>query len=236
MRQRVLARAVIGACIALLCHETADADHLTGRYTMVSQDPRTAQMAGSVLQLQQNGRNLAGQISGTNFRAQLQGETDGGNNARGFMTPQGGQRQYFEATWEPAGIRLNLIATDRQGRPDYGAAITLLYAREGGAPGVGGMAPPGQPGIGGGYPQPGAAGGGYAPGPSPGQWPSGAAGGYPPAGQPGYPPQGQGYPPQGGAPPGFPSQGGMPPGYPPQSGMPPGYPQQGPPPGQWPQR
>jgi len=40
---------VAGGLIALaLCGEAA-ADHMTGRYTMVPQDPRTATMAGSVL-------------------------------------------------------------------------------------------------------------------------------------------------------------------------------------------
>lgn len=208
MIPRALARFVVGCLAFVACCGEADADHLTGRYTMVSQDARTAQMAGSVLQLQQSGRSLMGQIAGANFRAQIQGETDGGNNARGFMTVQSGQRQYFEAVWEQGGLRMSLIATDQQGRPDHSAAITLLFTREAGG------APPGMPG------QPGAGGPGYGAQPGYGGQPgSGGQPGF--GGQPGY---GSGQPSPGG-------------GYPPQ-GQPasPYPPQPGPPPGQWPPR
>jgi hypothetical protein len=238
MIPRVLAAVILGGLVAVACCGQADADHLTGRYTMVSQDARTAQMTGSVLQIQQSGRNLAGQITSSNFRAQIQGETDGGNNARGFMTAQGGQRQYFEAAFDQSGVRMALIAADNQSRPDHNAAIILMFAREGGAHGM-----PGQPGAGGqpGYgPPPGSGGGqpgyGSQPGPGGGQPSYGAQPGYG-GGQPGYGSQpgygqpGAGQPNYGGQP----GPGGQPGGYPP-SGSPYPSPQQGPPPGQWPPR
>jgi hypothetical protein len=214
MIQRTAGLVFLGWLIAAACFTEAAADHLTGLYKMVSQDARTAQMAGSILRIQQNGRALQGQITGSKFTAQIQGETDGGNNARGFMTAQGGQRQYFEAAFDQSGaVRFSLIATDGQGRPDYNAAITLMFARESGAP-------PGYPG-------------------QPGQGPPPGYGGTPPGygAQPGYPTQpgagGQsGYGPPGTGQPGY---GGAPPGYGPQPG--PSYPpQQGAPPGQWPPR
>jgi hypothetical protein len=223
MIQRTAGLVFVGWLIAVACFTEAAADHLTGLYKMVSQDARTAHMAGSILRIQQNGRALQGQITGSKFTAQIQGETDGGNNARGFMTAQGGQRQYFEAAFDQSGaVRFSLIATDGQGRPDYNAAITLMFAREGSAPG----APPGygpQPGYGG--PPP-----GYG-----GQPGSGAPSGY--GAQPGYPTQPGPGGPSGYGPPGTgqPGYGGAPPGYGPQPGSP--YPpQQGAPPGQWPPR
>ena len=226
MTQRGITSCILGCLVVFgLCGE-ATANHMTGRYTMISQDARTASMAGSVLQLQQSGRNLMGQIAGSNFQAQLQGETDGGNNARGFMTVQSGQRHYFEAVWDQSGMRIALVTLDNQGRPDYNAAIILQFAREGG----GGPSVPGQPGIG---PPPGG-----QPGfdPQPGFRP-------PPGGQPGFDPQpgfrpqpGFGGPPGSGGQPGFPPQGQPGGGFPPSQQGSPGAnpPQPGPPPGQWP--
>ena len=77
MTQRGIASCILGCLVVFGLSGEATADHMTGRYTMISQDARTASMAGSVLQLQQSGRNLMGQIAGANFQAQIQGETDG---------------------------------------------------------------------------------------------------------------------------------------------------------------
>ena len=244
MIQRLVGLVLAPWVITVACFTEAAADHLTGLYKMVSQDARTAKMAGSMLRINQSGRALQGQITGSSFTAQLQGETDGGNNARGFMTVQGGQRQYFEAAFDQSGVRLSLIAADGQGRPDYNAALTLIFAREGGAPGQqpGYGAQPGyptQPGYGGGQP-------GYGP-PGTGQSGYGPPGGgvYGPPGQSGYGPPGGGQsgygPPSGGQSGGQPGYGGPPQGYGPQpgyGGAPPGSPyptpQQGAPTGQWP--
>ena len=224
---------VVGSLLALaLCGEAA-ADHMTGRYTMVLQDPRTQSMAGSVLQLRQSGRTLQGQISGARFNAQVQGETDGGDNARGVIQTQDGQRQYFEAVHGQDGLRMTLIASDNRGQPDRSASLTLFFARAAAGrpqqPGYGGQpapqpgaAPGGQPGYGSqpGYgTQPGYGGQpggqpGYGSQPPPGVPPAGYGG--QPGGQPGY-----------GAQPGQPAYGGQPqPGY----GQPTGQAGGGPPP------
>jgi hypothetical protein len=254
MVQRLVALVFAACVITVACVTEAAADHLTGLYKMMSQDARTARMAGSILRIQQSGRSIQGQITGSNYTAQLQGETDGGNNARGFMTVQGGQRQYFEAAFDQGGARLMLIATDGQGRPDYNASITLIFAREGGAPGQQGYGPPGQgpqPGYG---PPPGY---GAQPGPPPQPGYGGQSGYGPPgAGQSGYGPPGggqsgygppsdrpSGYGPPGSGQYGQPGYGGAPPGYGPQpgyggtpQGSPYPAPQQGTPPDQWPPR
>ena len=62
---------LVGNPIVALCGKTS-ADHMTGRYTMVPQDPRASSMAGSVLQLRQSGRTLQGPISGARFMQQQQ--------------------------------------------------------------------------------------------------------------------------------------------------------------------
>ena len=139
--------ALLGCLFALAVAPEAVADHMTGRYTMVLQDPRTQTMAGSVLQLRQSGRTLQGQISGARFSAQVQGETDGGDNARGMMQTQDGQRQYFEAVHGQDGFRMTLIASDNRGQPDRSASLTLVFARAAAGqpqqPGYGGQpAPP----------------------------------------------------------------------------------------------
>jgi hypothetical protein len=204
MRRLIL----LAALLLALCGEAA-ADHMTGRYTMVPQDPRASSMTGSVLQLRQSGRTLQGQISGARFNAQVQGETDGGDNARGTIQTQDGQRQYFEAVHGQDGLRMTLIASDNRGQPDRNASLTLFFARAAAGrppqPGYGA-----QPGYG---PQPGPAPGGqpgYGPQPGYGGQP-GAQSGY--GTQPGYgaPPGGQ---PGGGPPPGGgDSTFGTPPGY-----------------------
>jgi hypothetical protein len=175
MIQRMVGPVLAASVITLACFTGAGADHLTGNYRMMPQDARTARMAGSIMRLQQSGRNIQAQITGSSFTAQLQGETDGGNNARGYMTTQGGERQYFEAAFDARGARLSLIKTDSQGRPDYSTALTLMFAREGGGPampGGSGGPPPGvqqQPGFG---PLPGhSAPPDYPSQPPPGQWP-----------------------------------------------------------------
>lgn len=111
--------------LALALGGEAAADHLTWRYTMVLRDPRTQSMAGSVLQIRQSGRTLQGQISGARFNAQVQGETDGGDNARGIIQTQDGQRQYFEAVHGQAGLRMTLIASDNRGQPDRSASLNI---------------------------------------------------------------------------------------------------------------
>ena len=122
MKRLILLAALL---LALALGGEAAADHLTGRYTMVLQDPRTQSMAGSVLQIRQSGRTLQGQISGARFNAQVQGETDGGDNARGMIQTQDGQRQYFEAVHGQAGLRMTLIASDNRGQPDRSASLNI---------------------------------------------------------------------------------------------------------------
>ncbi len=204
-----------------LCGEAA-ADHMTGRYTMVPQDPRTQSMTGSVLQLRQSGRTLQGQISGARFSAEVQGETDGGDNARGMIQTQDGQRQYFEAVHGQDGLRMTLIASDNRGQPDRSASLTLFFARAAAGrpqqPGYSGQpapqpgdAPGGQPGYG---TQPGYGG---QPGGQPGYGTQPGYGGQP-GGQPGYGGQPGGQPGYGSQPaPGRAPAGGQP-GYGPQPG------------------
>ena len=223
MTLKAMAYLLAGCLLALAPGGKAEADHMTGQYQMVSQDQRTASMAGSVLQLRQTGRTLAGQIAGRGFQAQIQGETDGGDNARGTMTTQDGQKQYFEAVHDQGGFRMSLIASDNRGQPDRNASLMLFFARAGS--GQGRAAPPqpgygqpgGQPGYGG---QPSQPGYGSQPGAQPGY-------GSQPGGQPGYGSQpsqpGYGQPGQ----PGYGSQPSAQPGYGNQPGGqpsgPPGY-------------
>ena len=118
---RRLSALVGGLLVLALCGEAAG-DHMTGRYTMVLQDPRAQSMAGSVLQIRQSGRTLQGEISGARFAAQVQGETDGGDNARGMIQTQDGQRQNCEALHAQDGFRMTLIASDNRGQPDRSAS------------------------------------------------------------------------------------------------------------------
>src|SRR5262245_40999477 len=114
MRRMIVGGVAAWLVISALADE-AVADHMTGTYTMVSQDQRTASMSGSVLRLRQNGRTLIGQIAGQNFQAQIQGETDGGDNARGNIITQDGRRQYFEGRYDQRGFQMALIASDNRG-------------------------------------------------------------------------------------------------------------------------
>lgn len=132
MSQRTRIIVGVGVLVLLLSWGGAAADHLAGRYRVVSQDPRNAQMAGSVLTLQQNGRALVGEIAGSGYKALFRAETDGGNNARGLLTPEGGQRQYIEASFDQGGMRMTVVPVNGQGRLERSAATTVVFTRESG--------------------------------------------------------------------------------------------------------
>jgi hypothetical protein len=129
MMPRLLVALALGSSLVLGLGNDAAADHLAGRYTVVSGEP--AQIVGSVLELRQNGRALVGQITGTNYKARLRAETDGHDSARGYLRPENGKVQYIEAAFDPKGIRMSVMPINDEGKADTRAAVSIRFTRDG---------------------------------------------------------------------------------------------------------
>lgn len=82
----------------------AKADHMNGRYQGVGE------IAGVILDLQQNGNAIRGTLSGSDSGT-LEGQTDGGNNAQGVVHLNQANVP-FVMIWAPEGIAMRLQFQD----------------------------------------------------------------------------------------------------------------------------
>ena len=126
------------SCLTVLWGATASADHMTGTYQ------GTGDIAGDTLDLRQTGTALQGTITGSD-QGTLQGQTDGGNNARGAiqLAQPGIAPIQFQAIWSQQGLAMRLQFKD--GTRDVFFAAWRRRPRPGPTPASHRPAPPGRP-------------------------------------------------------------------------------------------
>ena len=93
------------------------ADHMTGKYV------GTDQAVATLLNLQQDGVDLSGQLSGGDIGT-LTGTTDGGDNVSGFVDLQGVGRYQFEGSYTAEGFTLTLVGSE--------GMVSFLFVRDSG--------------------------------------------------------------------------------------------------------
>lgn len=113
-----LFKGLILTCLAyFLLIGAALADHMTGQYS------GTGQVQGTNLVIQQSGRTVSGQFSGTT-NGTLNRQSDGGENVTGTISLASGQQFQFQALHSQQGLQIRVS----DGR---GAKTTFSFAAQG---------------------------------------------------------------------------------------------------------
>ena len=125
----------LGAAALLLAAPLVAQDY-TGSYAATND-----QGGQTVVTLRQAGEQVTGTISGNGNTFQVEGVTEEGAVVGAVTGSMGGF--YFQAELDDGQLYLTLIEPDANGQPNYDAATTLVFARQGGTAAMGGA--PGNP-------------------------------------------------------------------------------------------
>ena len=118
---------------ALLVAAPLTAQDYTGSYAATND-----QGGQTVVTLRQTGEQVVGTISGNGNTFQVEGVAEDGAIVGAVTGAMGGF--YFQAELDDAQLYFTLIEPDANGQPNYDAATTLVFARQGGATAAGGAA------------------------------------------------------------------------------------------------